>query len=192
MPNISRINGLRPVSTISGAPWNGQIEVFSVLASDATALGVGDVVISAGTADADGVQAVTRMTANTQSPLGVIVGFLPDYSNLAIPSQFRAASTARRVYVVTDPHVVYEVQANASTALADIGLNTGLAYTAVSTTTGFSQMQADMATRATTATLPLKIVGVVQRVDADMADPANWKLRVTLNTNNFAGATVGV
>lgn len=192
MPNISRINGLRPVSTLSGAPWNGQIETFAVLASDGTALGVGDVVISAGTADADGVQAVTRMTANTQAPLGVIVGFLPDYSNLAIPSQFRAASTARRVYVVTDPTVIYEVQANAAAILADIGLNTGLAYTAVSTTTGFSQMQADMATKAVTATLPLKIVGVVQRPDADMADSANWKLRVTLNTNNFSGNTVGV
>jgi hypothetical protein len=53
-------------------------------------------------------------------------------------------------------------------------------------------MQADIATKATTATLPLKIVGVVQRPDADMADSANWKLLVTLNTANFSGSTVGV
>jgi hypothetical protein len=53
-------------------------------------------------------------------------------------------------------------------------------------------MQADMATKAVTATLPLKIVGVVQRPDQDMADSANWKLLVTLNSNNFGGNTAGV
>lgn len=191
MPNISRVNGLRPVKRIGGVR-TGSVETFAVLASDATALFVGDVVQSAGTADANGVQAVTRMTANTQQPLGVVVGFVPDYSNLAIPSQFRAASTLRYVLVNVDPMEVYEVQANAATVLADIGLNTGIAYGAGSATTGLSGMQADMATKATTATLPLKIVGVVQRPDADMADPANWKLHVTLNTAAFSGSTVGV
>lgn len=192
MPNVSRVSGLRPVKHLSGSPYMGNLETFAVLAGDATALFVGDVVKSAGTADADGVQAVTRATANTDLPVGVIVGFAPDYSNLNIPSQFRSASTARKVYVSVDPTVVYEVQANAATVLTDIGLNTGLAFTAGSTSTGLSGMQADLATKATTATLPLKIVGVVQRPDQDMADSANWKLHVTLNTANFAGNTAGV
>ncbi len=192
MPNLSRVNGLRPVKTIAGSPWMGNLETFVVLAADATALGVGDPVISAGTADANGVQAVTRMTGNTQSPIGVVVGFEPDYANLNAVSQFRAASTFRKVYVCVDPSVVYEVQANAATVLADIGLNTGIAYAAPNALNGLSGMQADMATKATTGTLPLKIVGVVQRIDQDMADSANWKLLVTLNTANFAGATVGV
>lgn len=191
MPNLSRVNGLRPVKTVTG-PSTGQVETFAVLASDGTALFVGDVVISAGTADANGVQAITRMTANTQAPVGVIVGFVPDYSNLALPSQYRLASTLRYALVCVDPTVVYEVQSNGATVLADMGFNTGLAYTAGSTATGQSGMQADISTKATTATLPLKIVGVVQRPDADMADSANWKLLVTLNTANFSGSTVGV
>lgn len=191
MANVSRINGLRPVKHLNGSPYMGNLETFAVLASDGTALFVGDVVKSAGTADADGVQAITRSTANTDAVLGVIVGFVPDYSNLAIPSQFRSASTARKALVCVDPTVVYEVQADAAAAVADIGLNTGLDFTAGSAVTGLSAMQADMATKATTATLPLKIVGVVQRPDSDMADSANWKLHVTLNTANFAGASVG-
>lgn len=191
MPNISRVYGLRPVKTLVG-PATGTLETFAVLASDSTALFVGDVVVSAGTADANGVQAITRMSANTQSPLGVVVGFVPDYSNLAIPNQFRAASTLRYALVCVDPSVVYEVQADAATVLNDIGLNTGIEYGAGSTVTGQSGMMADMATKATTATLPLKIVGVVQRPDADMADSANWKLHVTLNTAAFSGSTVGV
>lgn len=191
MPNVSRVAGLRPVRRMAGGAANFQLEPFSVLAADATALFVGDVVKSAGTADANGVQAVTRVTGNTDQPLGVIVGMVPDYSNLNT-AMYRAASTARSLFVYADPDAVYEIQANAATALADVGLNVGLTFTAGSTTTGLSGMQADMATKNTTATLPLKIVGVVQRADQDMADSANWKLLVTLNTNAFSGSTVGV
>ena len=191
MANVSRVYGLRLAKSITGSE-NGNLETFAVLASDGTALFTGDVVKSAGTADANGVQAITRATANTDLPVGVIAGFLPDYSNLNSPAQYRAASTARSVFLVIDPAAVFEVQANAATAVADIGLNVGLAYTAGSTTTGQSGMQADMATKATTATLPLKIVGVVQRPDQDMSDSSNWKLLVTLNTNNFGGGTAGV
>lgn len=191
MPNVSRAQGLRLVRSVTG-PENGNLETFSVLAGDATALYTGDLVQSAGTADANGVQAVTRLTANTQPPIGVIAGFQPDYSNLNLPAQYRAASTARNVFVVVDPAAIFEIQANAATAVADIGLNVGVATTAGSATTGQSGMQADMATKAVTATLPLKIVGVVQRPDQDMADSANWKLLVTVNTAAFGGSQVGV
>jgi hypothetical protein len=191
MPNVSRVNGLRLVKSVTG-PENGNLESFAVLSTDATALFTGDVVKSAGTADANGVQAITRATANADLPVGVVAGFLPDFSNLNLPAAYRPASTARMAFVVIDPAAVYEVQANAATVLADIGLNVGLAYTAGSVTTGMSGMQADMATKAVTASLPLKIVGVVQRPDQDMADSANWKLLVTLNSNNFGGNTAGV
>jgi hypothetical protein len=49
-----------------------------------------------------------------------------------------------------------------------------------------------MASKATTASLPLKIIGVVQRVDFDPADSSSWRLQVTLNTNNFVGTTAGI
>lgn len=191
MPNVSRVMGLRPVRRMASGGSPMQAEQFAVLSSDATALFVGDVVKSAGTADANGLQAVTRITANTDLPSGVIVGRIPDYSNLNAPMGYRAASTAATLFVLADPDQVYEIQANAATAVADIGLNVGLTFTAGSTTTGLSGMQADMSTKATTATLPLKIIGVVQRPDQDMSDSTNWKLLVTLNTNNFSGSTAG-
>jgi hypothetical protein len=191
MPNVSRVQGLRLAKSFTG-PANGNLESFAVLASDATALYTGDIVQSAGTADASGVQAVTRLTANTQVPIGVIAGFQPLYENLNQPAGYRAASTARTAFLVVDPSVVFEVQATAATVLADIGLNVGVTFTAGSATTGQSGMVADMATKAVTATLPLKIVGVVQRPDQDMADSANWKLLVTLNVNAFGGNQVGV
>ncbi len=192
MANVDRASGLSPVRHVAGAPWNGQAQRFAVLASDATALFVGDVVKHAGTADVNGVPAVTRATTNTDQMIGVVVGFIPDYSNLNIPGQYRAASTARYALVCTDPTVIYEVQAEGAVVVADTGLNVGLTFTAGSTATGTSGMEADMATKATTVTLPLKIFGWVQRPDVDIADSANMKLQVLLNNNGLANNTVGV
>lgn len=192
MANVSRPFGLRPVKHINGSAWNGALETFALLAADSTVVGVGDVVNWGGTADANGVASITRATSDAGLPVGVVVGFVPDYSNLNIPGQYRSASTARYALVCVDPTVVYEVQAGASTAITAIGMNMGLNYTAVNTTTGQSAMTALGGAGATTATLPLKVLGVVQRPDSDMADATNWKLLVLLNTANLAGNTAGV
>lgn len=192
MPNVSRPNGLRPVRHLNGSSWNGQVETFALLAADATAVFVGDVVKLSGTADVNGVPAIARAAANTDQMLGVVVGFVPDYSNLALPSQYRLASTARYALVCIDPTVVYEVQATGTTVVADVGLNAGLTFTAGPTTTGVSGMQLDGATKAVTATLPLKILGWVQRADVDINDGTNMKLNVLLNNSGMANNTAGV
>lgn len=192
MPNVNRPNGLRPVRHLNGAPWNGQFETFSVLAGDSTALFVGDLVKSTGSADSNGVQAITRVTANTDVVLGVIVGFEPDRDNLNRPSQYRLASTARKVYVAVDPSVVYEAQSTGTAVVADIGLNAGVTFTAGSTATGVSGMQVDQSTVATTATLPVKILGWVQRPDVDVNDGTNMKLWVAVNNAQLAPNKAGV
>ena len=188
MANVSRIVGLRPVKHLSGAAWTGQTEAFAFLASDSTAAGVGDLVKFGGSADANGVPQATRSSADADLHIGVVAGFVPDYSNLNNPASYRVASTARTAFVVVDPTVVYEIQADSATAIADVGLNVGLTYTAPSATTGLSGLVAKMSTKATTSTLPLKIIGVRQGPDQDMTDSSNWKLLVTLNTNNFGSA----
>ncbi len=187
MANVSRVLGLRPIKHLNGAAWNGAVETYAFLAADGTAAYTGDLVKFGGSASATGIAQVTRSTADADLHVGVLVGLIPDYSNLNAPSGLRAASTARTGFVVVDPSVVYEIQANAATAIADIGLNVGITYTAGSSTTGLSGLVANMATKATTNTLPLKIIGVRQSPDQDMSDSSNWKLLVTLNTNIFSG-----
>ncbi len=194
MPNVSRPSGYRPVKHVSGAPWNGQTELFAVLAADATALFTGDLVTLDGAADANGIPSITRVSnGSTTVPLGVVVGFNVDITNLNSPASYRAASTARYALVCVDPTVVYEAQASGAYGVAtDSGLNAGTTLTAGSTTTGISGMQVDLATKATTATLPLKILGLVQRPDNDVSDTSNLKVHVTLNTSklfNSAGST---
>lgn len=192
MANANRPSGYRPVRHLDGSAWNGQTELFSVSASDATALFVGDLVKFDGSADANGVAQITRVTANTDTPIGAVVGFVPLYSNLNV-AQYRAASTFRQAFVAADPSIVYEAQASGTYGVTtDAGLNVGSTFTAGSTTTGISGMQIDLATKATTNTLPLKIIGVVQRVDNDVTDTSNLKLHVSLNSGAFRGGVTGV
>lgn len=194
MANISKPNGYRPVQHLNGSAWNGQTKMFAILASNGTATGVGDLVLLDGGADANGIPSVGRVTnGSTSVPVGVVVGFVPDPTNLNNPSQYRLASTLRYAFVCVDPTVVYEAQASGTYGVAtDSGLNVGTTLTAVVTSTGISGMQIDLATKATTATLPLKIIGVAQRPDNDVTDTSNLKLWVTINNHALNTGVTGV
>lgn len=179
MASVSRANGFRPVKTITGASYNGQANLYFVPSSDSTVIMVGDAVKLAGDARAaTGAPTVTRAGA-TDVPVGIVVGIVftgvgditnvPPVNNLNTPV-YRAASTDRYLLVCDDPNVVYEVQyagtsVAAATITANVGLNGQFTTTAGSTTTGASGMQLDSTGLATTATLPIKIVGFPNRPD---------------------------
>ena len=203
MSSVSRINGFRPVKTTTGAPWNGQSEVCFMSSGDSTVVMVGDAVKLAGDARAaTGVPTVTRVSGATDIPYGIVVGILftgvgdltnvPPVNDLNTPV-YRRASTDRYVLVCTDPHVVYEVQyagtsVAAATITANVGLNGQFTTTAGNTTTGASGMQLDSAGLATTATLPLKIVGFPNRPDNIPGD-TYFSYYVTLNSATLAHGT---
>lgn len=179
MSSVSRINGFRPVKMVTGAPYNGQANLYFMPASDATVVMVGDAVKLLGDARAaTGAPTVTRCAA-TDVPVGIVVGILfsgvgdvtntPPVTDLNTPV-YRRASTDRYLLVADDPQLIYEVQyagtsVAAATITANVGLNGQFTTTAGSTTTGSSGMQLDSVGLATTATLPLKIVGFPNRPD---------------------------
>lgn len=203
MASVSRINGFRPVKHINGSSWNGQAEVAFVPASDATVIMVGDSVQLAGDARAaTGVPTVTRQATATGASFGIVVGILfsgmgdvtnvPPVSDLNTPV-FRRASTDRYVLVCTDPTVIYEVQyagtsVAAATITANVGLNGQFTLTAGNTATGASGMQLDSAGLATTATLPLKIVGFPNRPD-NLPGDQFFSYYVKLNGATFGDGT---
>jgi hypothetical protein len=203
MSSVSRINGFRPVKTLTGAAWNGQTESFFVPASDATVIMVGDAVKLLGDARAaTGVPTVTRVSSATDIPVGIVVGIsfegqgdvanVPPVTDLNTPI-YRRASTDRYLLVCTDPNVVYEVQyagtsVAAATITANVGLNGQFTVTAGSTTSGSSGMQLDSAGLATTATLPLKIVGFPNRPDNIPGD-TYFTYFVKLNSSSYATGT---
>lgn len=203
MSQVSKINGFRPVKYLNGASWSGGGNVYFVPASDATVIMVGDAVALAGDARAaSGVATVTRLASATGIPLGIVVGIIftgmgdtqnvPPVTDLNTPI-YRRANTDRYVLVIDDPQVVYEVQLAgagpaAATVTAAVGLNGQFTLTAGNTTSGTSGMQLDSAGQATTATLPLKIIGLPNRPDNIPGDPfiSYW---VKLNASAFATGT---
>lgn len=206
MPNVSRPTGYRPVKHVNGSPFNGQVTLYVLLASDSTACAVGDLVDLSGAADANGIPAVTRATSATGPFLGAIVGFLPSgtspvdgtlqtgTADLSL-SGFRPASTLRYCLVADSPDVVYEAQGSGTFVWnADPGLNANTTTTAAGANgnAGVSNMQVDLATKAVTATLGIKILGASRRVDQDLADGTNVKLEVMINNHRKNQGIAGV
>lgn len=203
MASVSRINGFRPVKHINGSAWNGQTEVCFVPSSDNSVIMVGDAVALAGDARAaTGVPTVTRLASATGVPYGIVVGILfsgmgdvtnvPPVNDLNTPV-YRRASTDRYLLVCTDPTVIYEVQyagtsVAAATITANVGLNGQFTLTAGNTTTGASGMQLDSSGLATTATLPLKIVGFPNRPDNIPGD-LYFSYYVKLNGSTLSDGT---
>jgi hypothetical protein len=203
MSSVSRINGFRPVKTITGAPYNGQANVYFIPASDSSVIMVGDAVKLLGDARAaTGVPTVTRVSSATDIPVGIVVGILftgvgdtvntPPVNDLNTPV-YRRASTDRYLLVADDPNLIYEVQyAGTSVASATITTNVGqngqFLINAGNTASGASGMQIDSAGLATTSTLPLKIVGFPNRPDNIPGD-TYFSYYVKLNATSFATGT---
>jgi hypothetical protein len=179
-----------PSRTQGSSPISGGLETFFVPATDGTALFIGDPVIKAGSADANGVATVTRATASA-AITGIVQGFLPGTDGVVPRS--RAASTACYVLVCVDPAMVYEVQEDAvggALAAVDVGLNADFIIAAGNAYTALSGTMLDTSTKATTAGLPLKIIGFSQRPDNVIG--ANAKVLVKINLTTETAGTAGV
>ncbi|MCR5876938.1 hypothetical protein [Phenylobacterium sp. J367] len=192
MANADTPFGLKPVRHRNGAPYNGAFRVYSVAAGNATAIFVGDLVTGAGTAQTiDGVVYSDVVQSATGDIFqGVVVGVLPVTQDSL---KYRAASTQRLLAVADDPDLLFEIQeVSGGTPLAanDIGFNANVVVGSGSTVTGLSGMELNNATEATTNTLDVKIVGLVNRADNEVGEHAKWL--VALNRHRFANQVAGV
>lgn len=191
MANDNVAFGLKPVRMANGDPYNGCVDMFYVPASDGTALYVGDPVILAGSADTAGVASVTRCAAG-DAITGAVVGFADPTSMTA---GYRAASTAAYPLVCHGADVLFEIQEDAdggALAAADVGLNASIIVAAGSAYAKRSGVQLDTSTKATTATLALKIVGFAQRPDNAIGANANVLVRLNKVTDDAATVSDGI
>ena len=197
----SVLAGFRPVKTLTGAAWNGQVNRYMISALDAQVTNVGDFVqLSDNDALTDTVgfgvyPAVERIGLGTSAPIvGVIVGFEVDYSNLNTPN-YRAASTRRVALVADAADTLFAGPQDAVggvVAAASVGLNVAINLgTASSTGACVSGMSVDSSTVATTSTLPLQIMGVTVSPDNDVTSTTRpAELLVRVNTHAFGSAGV--
>ena len=186
MANGDTAFGLKPVRMLDGSPFNGCVDMFYIPSSVATAVFVGDPVKLAGSADAAGVASVALCAAG-DTITGAVVGFA-DAASMQLG--YGAASTARYVLVAHGQDILFEIQEDSdggALAAADIGLNASVIVAAGSTYRRLSGVELDTSTKATTATLELRIRGLSQRPDNEIG--ANAKVLVSLNDTTEAPAT---
>lgn len=195
MPNVNVAFGLKPVRRSHVSGYGPSVREYYVPASDATALFIGDPVILSGSADATLTDpAITIATAAGGNRVtGVVVGFRP--SPLIEANGYRPASTEAYVLVSDDPFALYEIQDDSvggALAAADIGLNADLIAAAGNTFTKRSGWMLDTSTKATTATLQLRIVGLQDRADVEVGANAKVLVRLNLTTETPAAGSTGV
>lgn len=202
MANANRPSGFSPVQYLNGSPWNGQARIYSIAAAYATALYIGDPVKSSGTADANGVPGII-LGATTGALRGVIVGLgsaeglIANPKNLDITYRPAAAqATDWYAMVVDDPDVLFEVQENANgTALAatEIGLNTiSVSGTGSGFVSGWMLASATDATPANTATLQLRLMGLVRRQQNAFGAYAKHLVKINVHELGTGTGAAGV
>lgn len=176
--------GLKPVKTLSGAPWNGKVNVYYIPASDATEMFKGDAVKSAGSADATGMFPTVAQVTAGDAIRGVIVGFGTDPNIMINPdapnATHRAASTAMYCLVVDDPNVIFEIQEDSvggALTVDDVGLSVDLTVGTGNTVTGLSGMEIDSSSKIITAAT-LKLLRLVNREDNALGTNAQWEVLI--------------
>lgn len=119
MAQVAKPFGLSPVKTLQGNPWNQQAMRYYIPSGDVAAYYIGDTVKSLAGADVFGVPGVIK-AAGTDTVRGVIVGI--EVANVGGPSLQGTTLALERtsipatktkdyyVYVVDDPHCVYQCQ----------------------------------------------------------------------------------
>lgn len=199
MANANRPSGFTPVQYLNGAPWNGQARLYSIAAAYATALYIGDPVISAGSASATGIPTIA-LGATTGALRGVIVGLGTQEGLLANPSNLDityrpAAATTNDWFamVVDDPNVLFSIQEESNgtqIAATEIGLNTiSKSGTGNGFVSGWMLPSVTGATPNTTATLQLRLMGLVRAPAGTNAFGAYAKHLVQINVHELGHGT---
>ena len=162
--------------TRTGSNYIGEVNEYYVPATDTTALAVGDPVVSAGSADANGVPSVTRAAAG-DAVRGYVVGFRYLTRNEENLPNLRPASVEAYPMVMDDPNgrvLIQEDSVGGALAATDVGSNVDFIVANANTVTGRSQVEIDSDTAATTNTLPLKLLELYRVQNNDFGDNACW------------------
>ena len=187
MANKDASFGMKPVKMMGGSPWTGGTSRYRIAANYDTAIYTGDMVaqVTGGTVEihADG---------GTVPIVGVFMGcqYTDPTSGEQVFSAYYPASTNASdiiAFIVDDPNVVFEIQADDTFPIADLFGNFDIVYTnSSSTQSGLSGAELDVTTGATTAGLPIKAIDISEDPDNSDIASANTNVLVVIQ-NHICG-----
>jgi len=171
--------GLKAVNHIGGTPYAGSTRLLPIASGYGTNIYNGSVVqiVAAGT-----IEIVTDLGNNAdQFPAGVIGVFVgvtytdPNLGTVVFRNNFPTGTVADDIqaYVIDDPDVIFQAQADGAVTQADLGQNTNFAAvqsTTTGDTTNGNSNTAVSSTTATTATIAFRIVDFVDGPKSTVGD----------------------
>ena len=202
MANVDAPSGLAPIGHLLGLNWSARCQMYCIPSTDDTnQFAIGDPVVLAGSADANGVPTITLATAGTNPVLGCIVSGagatlyggtpgVPAETPILIP-----ATKTRDYYVLVadDPWIIFAIQEDSdggNIAAASIGLNANLIASAASN--GYvSGWELDSSSVTSGSTAQVKILRARQ-IQGNTLGSANCVFEVLINNHPFKAGVTGL
>lgn len=193
-PTVSAPYGLEAVNSLDGKPYAGAIRQIPIAAGFGTAIFNGD------TVQIDGTGYLIKSTStNAGTIVGVCMG--GQYVNSSgqtvqgqyIPALASTTTNYAYAYVVDDQQALFKVAVVTSgttmgtATRADVGSNVALVLNPGSTTTGNSAFAVTLTGAGVTATIPLRVIDVVEQTAT--AAGVYAELLVKINAHQYNNTT---
>jgi len=193
MANQDAAFGLRPIGRVGGTPYTGGQNRYRIAANYGTAIFQGDMVMHV-----TGGNVEIHADGGTVPIVGVFNGcqFTDPTTGEQKFSNFYPASTNASdliAFIIDDPMVIFEVQADAAFPVADLFGNFDVVYTtAGSTTTGVSGSELKVADGGTATTLSLKAIDISEDPENSDVASANTNVKVVIQNHIFGVKGAGL
>jgi hypothetical protein len=194
MANKDAAFGLRPSRMMGGAPYSGGQSRYRIASGLSGKIFQGDLVkqVTGG--------GIERAAASSAVPVvGVFNGCQytdPTTGEQVFKNYYPGGIAASDIiaFVIDDPNVVFEVQADAAFPVADLFGNFDIVDNATTgdVKSGRSNLELDVTTGATTTTLPLKAIDISQDPDNDDVASANTNVLVVIQNHIMGVKSAGL
>jgi hypothetical protein len=192
MPNTLERFGLRPSRQLNGSPFINAQNRYRIASGNSTAIFQGDLVkpLDSGT--------ISRYVANTSDTVvGVFNGCFytdpttqkPTFSNF-YPTSTNASDII--AFVIDGPDTVFEVNADAVFAVADIFKNYTVNNVTGNTQTGISLVQLDVSESGTAGTFVVQAIDISQNPNNNDVATSNANIMVRINNHFYRQGGTGL
>jgi hypothetical protein len=192
MANVLERFGLRPSRQLNGSPFINAQNRYRIAANNSTAIFQGDLVKPLDSGN------ISRAIANTSDAVvGVFNGCFytdpttqkPTFSNF-YPGSINASDIV--AFVIDGPETVYEVNADAVFAVADIFKNYSINTVSGNTQTGISLVQLDVAESGTAGTFVVQAIDISQDPNNNDVNTSNANIMVRINNHFYRQGGTGL
>ena len=193
MANQDAAFGMRPVGRIGGMPFTGGQSRYRIAANYGTSIFQGDMV-----AQVTGGTVEVHADGGTVPIVGVFNGCEytdPTTGEQKYSNYYPASTNASDIiaFVIDDPNVVFEIQADSAFPIADLFGNFDIVYTSSgSTVTGISGAELKVADGATGTSLSIKAIDISEDPENDDVSSANTNVYVVIQNHIFGVKGAGL